>query len=569
MRGRLFAAALLATGVAAGTAVGTAVTVRAGEALPGTTVAGVEVGGLGRADLQRTLGTVADGRTTGELPVVLATDVSAGVDRGVADVDLDDTIDRALSAGRDGPVGTVLGPLLRRGDRNVDLALTVDRTALRTRLDELAAQVDRPATPGGFTVEGLTVTPVLPAEGRTLDREAAVQPVTDALLSGRAEPVVLPVTLAPAGATPAQVEQVTAEARRALATSYSLSAGEPALGLAPQDVAPLLRAAPVEGGGLALAVEPEAFAALVAAKAAPLQLAPKPARVDVASVAPVLDGKEDLSWAPVPASVSVVPAVDGRTIDLPVATQTLTSMVLAGTPTGPLPLQVVPAPVTTASAQSVTSLIGTFTTYFQAGQPRAQNIRRIAEIVNGTLIAPGQKLSLNKAAGERTKARGFVADGAIVDGALVDEVGGGVSQFATTLFNAAFFAGLPIEQHKPHSFYISRYPAGRESTVYFGQIDVRVRNDTSAGLLVKTRSTPGSVTVELYGSNGGRQVTAEHGPRRPTPTGGFKIDVTRIVSGGDGVASRRVFSTTYDPVPPEQWNAAPASRTPSPTLSAT
>jgi len=522
--------------------------VRAGEALPGTQVAGVDVSGLGRADVRSAVSDLAGVRTGGDLPVV-ATDVRAGIDRSLVEVDLDDTVDEALSAGREGPLEVVLGPLLRLGDRDVELAVSVDEAELRERLDELATEVDRPAAPGGFAVDGLTVSPIAPTEGRTLERAAARGPVVEALRTGRTEPLTLPVTTTPPSATPAQVEQVTAAARAALATSYVLSGGGVSVRVAPQNVAPLLRAEPVDGA-LSLVLDQPGLEALVQAKAAPLKVAPRPAAVNVTSTGPVLDGKDNLSWSPVPASVAVVPAVDGRDIDVPAAVGELSQMVLAARPEGVLPVVSVPAPVTTADATGVTSLIGTFTTYFPAGQPRAMNIRRIAEIVDGTFVPPGKRLSLNEAAGERTKARGFVADGAIVDGVLVDEVGGGVSQFATTLFNAAFFAGLPIEQHKPHSFYISRYPAGRESTVYFGQIDVRVRNDTSAGLLVKTRSTPGSVTVELYGNNGGRLVTAEHGPRRPTPDGGFKIDVARTVSGGDGVSSRRVFSTTYDPVPP-------------------
>jgi vancomycin resistance protein YoaR len=550
VRRRWIAAGLLTTLVGAAAAVGTVAAVRAGEALPGTEVAGIDVGGLGRADVRSAVSDLADIRTGGELPVLM-TDVRAGVDRDLVEVDLEGTVDEALSAGREGPLEVVLGPLLPMGDRDVRLAVAVDDAGLRDRLEELAAEVDRPAAPGGFAVDGLTVSPVAPTEGRTLEVAAAREPLVEALRTGRTEPLSLPVTTTPPSATPAQVEQVTAAARAALATSYVLSAGEVSMRVAPQDVAPLLRAEPVDGA-LALVVDPPGLEALVAAKAVPLKVAPRPASVNVASTGPVVDGKENLTWSPVPASVAVVPAADGRDIDVPAAVAELSAMVVTARPEGPLPVVPVPAPVSTADATGIDSLIGTFTTYFQAGQPRATNIRRIAEIVNGTLVPPGKRFSLNEAAGERTKARGFVADGAIVDGVLVDEVGGGVSQFATTIFNAAFFAGLPIEQHKPHSFYISRYPAGRESTVYYGQIDVRFRNDTSAGLLVRTRSTPGSVTVELYGSNGGRLVTAEHGPRRPTPDGGFTIDVTRTVSGGDGVSSRRVFSTTYDPVPPEQ-----------------
>lgn len=547
MRGRWIAAALIGTVVGG---VGAVVGVRAGEALPGTTVAGVDVGGLGRADLRAALTGLADTRTEGELPLV-ADDVKAGLDRSLVAVDLKASVDQALAAGRDGPLEFALGPLLERGDRAVNLPLSIDESRLSTRLDELAALVDRPTAPGGFTISGVTATPVAPVTGRTLDRDAARNSLGDALRTGRSEPLTLPVTLSTPAATSADVARVTAAAQRALATSYTLTTGGAALTLRPADVAPLLRPTAPDGS-LALALDEAGLTALITAKAAPLAVTPRPAGFTVTSTAPILDGKGDLSFSPVPAAVSVVPAVTGRAVDVAAATTALTSMIPVGTATGALPVTAVEPPLSTAVAQGagVTSLVGTFTTYFQAGQPRATNIRRIAQLVDGTYVAPGGRFSLNGTAGERTEARGFVADGAIVDGALVKEVGGGVSQFATTLFNAAFFAGLPIEQYKPHSFYISRYPAGRESTVYFGQIDVRFRNDTAKGLLVKTSSTPSSVTVMLYGDNGGRAVTAVAGPQVPRPDGGFTIEVVRNVTGGDGVSSRRVFKTSYDPTPP-------------------
>ncbi|HWH28767.1 MAG TPA: VanW family protein, partial [Mycobacteriales bacterium] len=200
-------------------------------------------------------------------------------------------------------------------------------------------------------------------------------------------------------------------------------------------------------------------------------------------------------------------------------------------------------------SHGIRSLLGTFTTYFTPGQPRVTNIRRIASVVDDTYLSPGEVLSLNEVAGPRTRAKGYVADSAIINGELVPQVGGGVSQFATTLFNAAFFAGLPIEEHKPHSFYISRYPAGRESTVSYGSIDVKIRNDTAHGLVVKTWSTPSSVTVGIYGDNGGRTVTSRSGPREPRERGGFRISVTRTVAGGDGKGGTRTFRTTYNPPP--------------------
>ena len=344
---------------------------------------------------------------------------------------------------------------------------------------------------------------------------------------------------------------MAAAARASLGRDRVLVRGALRIVLRPQDVAPLLR---LEQGdaGPALGLDTAALQRRVAPQAAALAVQPRSASVTVARPAAVVDTQGDLVWTPRPAPVSVRPATVGRTVDVEAATARLRSLVLTADPRPQLlPVRTVQPAITTAAAQRVRTVIGTFTTRFTPGQPRATNIRRIAQIVDGTWIAPGAEFSLNRTAGRRTRGRGFVADGAIVDGALTDEVGGGVSQFATTLFNAAFFAGLPILEHKPHSFYISRYPAGRESTVYYGGIDVRFRNDTAFPVLVRTRSTAGSVTAELYGDNGGRRVVSTSGPRRARSGGGFRIDVTRTTTGGDGHGGRRVFSTSYDPAPPE------------------
>ena len=272
----------------------------------------------------------------------------------------------------------------------------------------------------------------------------------------------------------------------------------------------------------------------------------------VAGGPPTVDTQGDLTFSPQPASVSVQPGSPGLSVQVEPAVEALVGLLGTTTREAPLPVEVVPPNLDAAGASSagLNTLMGTFTTYFTAGQPRAANIRKIASVLDGTYVAPGERVSLNEVAGPRTAAKGYQADGAIIDGELVDVVGGGVSQFATTMFNAAFFAGLPIEQHQPHSFYISRYPAGRESTVNFGSIDVRVRNDTGNGMLLKASSTPGSVTVSFYGDNGGRVVTSTTGPREPRSGGGFTINVTRTITGGDGRGERRVFRTSYNP-PPE------------------
>jgi vancomycin resistance protein YoaR len=552
VRGRVAAAVVAATLGVAAVAVGSVVLARSGTALPGTSVAGVDVGGQDRDGIRTAVSELAAQRTEGSLPV-RAGDVEASIDRSLARVDVEQTVDEALSAGRGGLM-RVLGPLLASGGRGVALALDVDEVALRAELDGVGAQLDREPDPGGFTVDGTTVVPRQPEIGRTLDRVEAVDAVEDAIREGRTRPLPLPVDERRPPTTPQDVDRVVAQARRALEGPFALTRGDQALQVTPQEIAPMLLSR-VAGGELEMAVDLPALNDLVATKAQQVDRPPRSAGFDVAGSPPRVDDKDDLTWTPLPAEVRVRPSASGLEVDVDPATARLSELISAGERDlqRALPVRTTMPPLTTQDATSagVRDLIGTFTTYFQSGQPRATNIRRMAEIVDGTYVAAGETLSLNDTAGRRTRARGFVADGAIVDGELVDEVGGGVSQFATTLFNAAFFAGLPIPEHQPHSFYISRYPAGRESTVYFGAIDVKVRNDTGNGIWLETGSTRSSVTVALYGDNGGRRVTASHGPRMPQPDGGFGIRVTRTITGGDGQGGRRVFTTSYDP-PPEE-----------------
>jgi vancomycin resistance protein YoaR len=152
-------------------------------------------------------------------------------------------------------------------------------------------------------------------------------------------------------------------------------------------------------------------------------------------------------------------------------------------------------------------------------------------------------------AGRRTRAKGYVPAPFIADGKIVASVGGGVSQFATTMFNAAYFAGLQLDAHQPHSIYIDRYPPGREATLDYDSIDLRWTNDTAGPVLVRASSTPTSVTVALYGDNGGRRVRARSGPRSAVPGRAFAVTVTRIVRYADGRVVRQPYTTTYDQPP--------------------
>jgi vancomycin resistance protein YoaR len=138
-----------------------------------------------------------------------------------------------------------------------------------------------------------------------------------------------------------------------------------------------------------------------------------------------------------------------------------------------------------------------------------KNIQRGAEIMDGTIVRPGERFSLNEVLGKRTVERGFVEAPQIYAGRLEDAVGGGVSQIATTTYNAAFFAGVQIVTHQPHEFYISRYPMGREATVSWGGPELVWRNDWPAAILVKAYADSDSITVQLYSTKLRRRVETE------------------------------------------------------------
>jgi vancomycin resistance protein YoaR len=163
-----------------------------------------------------------------------------------------------------------------------------------------------------------------------------------------------------------------------------------------------------------------------------------------------------------------------------------------------LPLVPVADPETIAAELGVTEMIAEFTTNHACCEARVNNIQRMADIVRGALIEPGGSFSINEYVGQRTTEKGFVPAGSIQQGHFKDDVGGGVSQFATTFFNAAFFAGLDFESYQSHSIYISRYPYGREATVSFPQPDLAVHNPTPYGMLVWTEYTGTSITVQLW-----------------------------------------------------------------------
>jgi vancomycin resistance protein YoaR len=238
-----------------------------------------------------------------------------------------------------------------------------------------------------------------------------------------------------------------------------------------------------------------------------------------------------------------------------------------------VPAEVVEPEFTTADAKAlgIEKQVSEFTTYFPYAEYRNVNIGRAAGLVDGTIVAPGETFSLNGTVGERTAENGFTEGFIISNGIFKEDLGGGVSQMATTTFNAAFFAGMTDVQHKPHSFYIDRYPVGREATVAWPTVDLQWRNDTTYGVLVHAHLTPstpssqGELTVRFF-STPYWDITTKTGARynftspatRTLDTedcypnagyGGFDINIWRYWrrAGSEELERTERMHTTYTP----------------------
>ncbi len=465
----------------------------------GVSVAGVDVGGLGLVEAEQRLRTEIGPRATQPVAVTVG-EAASEIDPAAAGLAVD-------WAGTLEQVGAQpLNPVTRINSffttRDVDVETTADRPELDAALAELAPVVDRAPTEGSVRFDGTTPEPVDPVPGQQLDLPRAADVLQrDWPTSGS---VALPLVVLPPSTTPEDVATAIEEvARPAVAGPVTVTGEGGAQGtLTPGVIATAIsfRADSVTGG-----LVPEINQAAVTDALTP-QLA--------SSERPGRDAALDFSSG----SPVITPSQDGRGVDYAI---TLKDLLPVLTGTGSRQLTAVyadqPAELTTEelSGLGITGVIGEFTTRGFASDS-GRNIKRAAEVINGTILEPGETFSLNGATVPRNAANGYVEAGIISDGHPSRGIGGGVSQVATTVYNAAYFAGMTDVAHQEHSFYISRYPAGREATVFEGAIDLKFRNDNPTGVLIQTAWTPDSITVRLYGTKR-YEVTSTPG-QRTSPT---------------------------------------------------
>jgi vancomycin resistance protein YoaR len=462
--------------------------------LPGVSVAGVDVGGLARADAQARLRQELGPRLAEPVRISVGDEAFVVRPDQVWALDVAATEQRAFQAGRESlgsRLGALTGPFAP--EHAVEPVLDPrpgERRDVRTRLRTLTA---RPVD-AGLEVEGTRVVVRPGRPGTDVEVDPLLASLQTAALAGSATLTAQIRSVAPA-ITTEDAEAVAAEARAILAGPIAIRfKGENVGALRPRQVAGAMSFTR-GGGAYEIALDP---------KGVEEALLPM---IEARLRAPV-----DASFRVVGRRVRVEPGRPGTTLDAGKAAQ---AVLAAGRGPGrrvaPVALTALAAEFSTrdAKALGIREQISTFTTDMgESSANRIWNVHLLGDYMDGEIIRPGETFSYNERVGPRTAERGFREGQMIFGGVLIPSIGGGVCQTATTVFNAAFEAGLPIKTRYNHSFYISHYPVGRDATVSWGGPDLVFRNDLEHAILVKTSYTDSTFTVTFYGTRQGRKVVA-------------------------------------------------------------
>jgi vancomycin resistance protein YoaR len=478
--------AVLATGFLA---LQLAVGARVGD---GVSVAGVSLQGLTREQAKARLARELLPRVS---PVRLVLPSGAALrltlsELGVS-VDLPATVQAAAERGRHR--APLLGSVwLPGGGGEVRPVVRADASAFAHALEAASGDVALRPQDARLKLSGDAVTVVPARAGRAVDAAALARAVTAAAVAGRAFSGPLPLRT-----VPPQVSTATAASRAGAAGLYlsqpvTLRYRGRAVVLTPAMMADMLTV----NTGADAATDPLTFRNPHAKDVLHrlFQFAETPPR-DARIIVHPRGG------------ITVVPSRDGEVLDMDTLLQDLDATAASGG------LRTVFAALTPAQPKLTTddvqtmglaSLGSQFVTYFDGrNAARAGNIALAAKLVDGSLVRPGATFSLNAAVGPRTANRGFDYAPVIAsDMVLRQGVGGGICQYATTLFNAVLVAGLPVVEREAHSLYISHYPVGRDATVSWGSVDLSFRNDTPRPLMIRSWVDGDHLTVAIVGKTG-------------------------------------------------------------------
>ncbi|MBA2615004.1 MAG: VanW family protein [Actinobacteria bacterium] len=368
-------------------------------------------------------------------------------------------------------------------------------------LERMAKALDTPGRNAAIVLEGLETKIEPHREGKTLDRSGAKQLIARALAGFDRASVALPVAIGPPAVTSDDLEPVLAQARTALSAPVRFGWKDAHWTVQPKELAELLQLP--ANGRTKLAVGGRAAERYFGVLSRAVNRIPQEA-----SFAITTEGR-----------VRVVPSASGRKLDEEASGKALlTGALSADRREAELVVRLAEPRLNTQRARGmkVTDVLASYTSPYSGTADRITNLQLAARLIDGTTLAPGQEFSINRVVGPRTTKRGFKPAPTIIEGEYKDAPGGGVSQIATTVFNAAWEAGIKITSRTAHSLYISRYPLGRDATVNYPDVDLRFENDTDNWMVVRAQSGGDGITISLLGAPTGRRVVSEPGELRVT-----------------------------------------------------
>jgi vancomycin resistance protein YoaR len=470
-----------------------------GETMPGVRVLGTDVSGRHGAALERRIEAIAGARLAKPVTVAVGVRKLSVKPEDLLAVDVHRTADAALDAGRTSfltRAGTLLSPI--PSHREVEPLLRIRRVAAGAFLVRLR-RLGREPIDASVRVEGLRPVVVPARIGSVPNGNEFLIRLERAVLDGRR---AVRVSFRPdAPAIPTVAARVAAaEASVFLSAPVELRFQGSAVGrLDPPQLAQLLRFIP-DGDRYVVSF---AHAALAQA------VEPALARYETKPV--------DASFVVQGSGVAVVPSRPGAKLDPGEAVAAVAAAARATSGRiAPLSLRETQPKLTTAGARALgirTQLVSFTTQMGTSSSNRIHNVHLMADFIDDTIIRPGETFSFNEVVGPRTTARGFLEGQQIVGSLTLPAIGGGVCQTATTLFNDAFEAGLPILERHNHGYYLSHYPLGRDATVSYGGPDLVFENDLDHGILIKTSYTDATLTFTFYGTPQRRRVVSSTGPQ--------------------------------------------------------
>jgi vancomycin resistance protein YoaR len=480
---------------------------------PGTIARGIKVDGIDVGGLSAAEATVALERRS---RTVLAKPVSfvAGdrtFELKASDIRLEPDWAASIASARH--AGDGLGPLrgfrrlkLRFFGDNLSAKATYDQAALNATLARIAKRIDRLHREAAVVLHGLRPAIVPARAGSVLDRDAAGQTIVAALASlSRGRSISLPLKVDEPEVTAPMLAPALAKTRVAVSKPVVLTLGPTRYKLPRWRVAPLLK--------------------LPAGGATTLRIGGPGADAYFKRLRKVVDTPaHDADFLVTSGGITIKPAVDGRVLDVPKTADALLAAALRRlNRVTPIVVATNPPKRTTADAQAmgINGIVGSYTTSYGGVPNRIHNVQVVSHLVDDTLIAPGKEFSFNDTTGDRNAAKGLLEAPVIINGELKTGLGGGTCQVSTTVFNAAYEAGLPITARTNHALYISHYPQGRDATVNYPDTDLKFVNDTDHWLLLRTFVSASTLTVNLYGTPQHRRVESEVSSLRttgPVPT---------------------------------------------------